>query len=409
MSTLILWAAVLAAVCVLAERVFPLLKTGRSTRRDWRRFDAAALSEVEGNAQRCQILKASYRRAGFTLVELLVVVTIIGIIASMALAALSQARGTARKHRTRATIAKLHDIVVGRYASYQTRRLPVHTDGMQPNAAAVMRLSAFRQTMRLEMPDRFSDIRSPDTIDPADPGYLPGLLPNSSGVPVKIVQWDGSEYPQKIARPALSRNYLRILKRAEDAGGGTNQYASAECLYMIVAADPESRGMFGDTEIGDADADGLPEFLDGWGNPIYFLRWAPGYCVSSVQPNVMDPFDLSAAWDDAAVEVRKDGYAHQDHDPFDGGKVDMGEVGNPANPPRGWRLIPLIVSAGPDGIYDISFSLVMPSGDPYIYEGNPYKHPVGLPIDMDNDSVTAPSLSNGSIDSWDNFTNHGGE
>ena len=65
---------------------------------------------------------------------------------------------------------------------------------------------------------------------------------------------------------------------------------SAECLYMIVinaCGDGEAKTLFSESTIGDTDGDGAPEFLDGWGHPISFLRWAPGF-VSDIQLNVND-------------------------------------------------------------------------------------------------------------------------
>ena len=46
---------------------------------------------------------------------------------------------------------------------------------------------------------------------------------------------------------------------------------------MFVTSDPEAREQFNESEIGDVDEDGCPEFIDGWGRPIMFLRWAPGF------------------------------------------------------------------------------------------------------------------------------------
>jgi hypothetical protein len=79
-------------------------------------------------------------------------------------------------------------------------------------------------------------------------------------------------------------------------------YQSAECLYLILAniQDGDTNGLefFRDTEIGDKDGDGMNEILDGWGNPIKFLRWAPGFesekqgISNSVWlQNNPDPFD----------------------------------------------------------------------------------------------------------------------
>ena len=38
---------------------------------------------------------------------------------------------------------------------------------------------------------------------------------------------------------------------------------------------------------GDTDEDGMKEILDAWGEPIVFLRWAPGY--------VTNPWDATRA------------------------------------------------------------------------------------------------------------------
>ena len=109
----------------------------------------------------------------------------------------------------------------------------------------------------------------------------------------------------------------------------------AECLYMVImmaCGDGEARTLFGESSIGDTDGDGAPEFLDGWGHPINFLRWAPGF-DSQIQLNANDlampPDSSDTAWTTAAAG---------DHDPFDLFRVD----------PLAFRLVPLIYSGGRD-------------------------------------------------------------
>ena len=67
----------------------------------------------------------------------------------------------------------------------------------------------------------------------------------------------------------------------------TPEFEDAECLYLIISGGLADNTMAGEqisaNDIGDADGDGMLEFHDAWGNPIHFIRWAPGF-VSDLQP-----------------------------------------------------------------------------------------------------------------------------
>ena len=82
--------------------------------------------------------------------------------------------------------------------------------------------------------------------------------------------------------PAIGLLYYNRLANQPPKVNGvlqTNgQNGPAELLYMIVSmGSPEAMEQFNSSEIGDTDNNGYPEFLDGWGRPIFFLRWAPGF------------------------------------------------------------------------------------------------------------------------------------
>jgi prepilin-type N-terminal cleavage/methylation domain-containing protein len=248
------------------------------------------------------------KRHAFTLTELLVVITIIGILAAMMLGAVNATREMGKEYATKATIAKLNDIIMERYESYMTRRVPISTQGMPPKQSAQNRLYAIRDLMRMEMPDRLQDVPTPPVTSPSYAGPVgdaPIMLPN----PVAGV-------PQSIAIPALPMLYYRRLAKSPPSAGNGVQNGAAELLYMIVSmGDPEAMEQFNSSEIGDTNSNGYQEFLDGWGRPIFFLRWAPGFSsCSDIQPN--DPLS--------------------NHDPFDSRKIDD----------TAWQLIPLIYSGG---------------------------------------------------------------
>ena len=205
----------------------------------------------------------------FTLIELLVVIMIMGILASIATVAVMDAQQEARRARTRVQIQKIHELLMLRWESYRTRPVPVRTSRVAPELAARVRLNAVRELMRMEMPDRITDVLfsgeqqanytldfSVFAVQPQSPNVSPGSLIN---------------YPSQ---------FLAYRRRIATAGQWTPQHQQAECLYMILASiqDGTSNGLehFRDNELGDTDGDGMPEILDGWNRPIRFLRGRRG-------------------------------------------------------------------------------------------------------------------------------------
>jgi prepilin-type N-terminal cleavage/methylation domain-containing protein len=272
--------------------------------------------------------------SAFTLVELLVTIAIIGILSSLLLGAASLSMGTARQARTESLIARLHTLLSQHYDSFRDRRVEINpVAGASGQMLAARRLLGTREQMRLELPDRWSDI----TLE---------------AIPSTPQAYDGSPAPIApsvlIARPAMSRMFLRKYNQLAANSVPREkllQNQGAECLYMIVmlaAGDGESRGLFSESDIGDTDGDGAPEFIDSWGNPISFLRWAPGF-DSDVQ---LDMNQLAAVNDNDQVQQ----LVAENRDPFDLFRRDTFLTGAT---PRGFRLVPLIFSAGPDQVFGI--------------------------------------------------------
>jgi prepilin-type N-terminal cleavage/methylation domain-containing protein len=273
------------------------------------------------------------RRSAFTLVELLVVVLIITILATIVLGAMFNAGEAARAARTRAQVAKINDLLAPLWEGYRTRRVPVAIPN--PNdrlQSAQLRLDGLRELMRLELPDRKSDV---------------------------------NDNPTYVSRPALS---LAYKARATAASGWTQQYQGAECLYMILSfiQDGDSNGLefFKQTEIGDIDKDGMPEILDGWGRPIEFLRWPAGFTSDVSNSALQKPPPPSSP-------VAGKEYASPDY--FD----PLASRGSPTTTPPTYYIFPLVYSAGADGKYDITsdfstsvqYSSTTPKNNPYVASG----------------------------------------
>ncbi len=230
-------------------------------------------------------------RRGFTLVELLITISIIGILASMILFAMFQSQETAKAHRTRALIAKLNSIIMRRYDEYKTRRVPIQfnpTELANPKLMARMRMEGLRDLMRMEMPDRWSDVLKP----PAAPFNRPAIAPPAAFL----------AYQSKWA--AITGDATIGPFEYDTAPGSISvtkeEHQSAECLYMIVmgclAQEGDARDTFTAKDVGDVDNDGFPEFVDAWGQPIRFLRWAPGLTSGIQVRGVTNPLSSVAGY-----------------------------------------------------------------------------------------------------------------
>jgi prepilin-type N-terminal cleavage/methylation domain-containing protein len=273
--------------------------------------------------------------AGFTLVELLVTLTIIAILGSLTLAGLAVARQRVKIARTESTIRKIHEAVMPHFERLLTRSTPsLRAPLDSPNTVAnsirdkCMGLLAKRRIMALELPDGWRDLVDDD---------LNSLPVYDSGIDTAL-----STRMKQIANPPPTD-----LSNSD-----------AECLWAGVMqggfADPAIVAHFREDEFADRNGNGRFEFIDAWSNPIRFLRWAPAF-VSRYQPVPANPA--------SSTETRS-------HDSFDLAGVD---------PLARNTLYPLIFSGGPDGMPAIryrqnegTFSYFHVRYDPYFSGSSSY-------------------------------------
>jgi len=306
---------------------------------------------------------------GFTLVELLMVITIIGILTGVSVTVVRQAYHTARVARTNATITKLDNVIMEMYADYENRRVPSPNFGSSPEAASVTqaaRLWFLRDMIRMEMPCNKAEIIN----GPVNFSFRYEYVNRNTGA--KEIGTTGF-----VSAPDSP---LRCLY-AQEMGKSNNDYLPAKCLFLVVMyGNPEVRELFQDREIA-TDTDGLSYFVDGWGNPIYFLRWAPGLALSERQPNI-------GIWNDTN-KATASGRHPDPLDPTEVGGVILSQTGNQwtidltqkwvvdDTPIRGWMLLPVVMSSGGKReatLFDDDFGMSLsppgnvPTVDPFHWE-----------------------------------------
>ncbi|MDR2642019.1 MAG: prepilin-type N-terminal cleavage/methylation domain-containing protein [Planctomycetaceae bacterium] len=280
-------------------------------------------------------------KQAFTLIELMVVCVIIALLAMLASTAYFGAMQMAREVKTIGTISKLDAAISDIYESYEFRFEHIEdalNKDSQQNFDQIKSLlsevdiikfkrSLMYDLMRMEMPsNRVEVIDAPKNVS----------IPNHINITFKLEV------------PAVKNVYKAIVSEESTSDLATQ---SAELLYLIIAnLDPEALENFTASEIGDTDGNGLSEFIDGWGRPIAFIRFAPGFTDTDRQPDLIryrKKWNLSTEGiKDMITDLTDDRKAeiiNQWQDPFDPEMLASGS----------WFLYPVIMSAGRDGKFGI--------------------------------------------------------
>ncbi len=266
---------------------------------------------------------ADAHRRGFSLVELMVVMTIMTLLVGLLGAALAGARTSSKKQQTQLLISKLDAIIRQQFASYASKTAPVPASlptGFS-SRAAYRSWYIRRNLVSGDLPDRWSDVAALAS------GTVP-VIGVSGTLPVTAPQRAYSAVLLGLAKQTAGGSIPSPTMIAAEAVQLAGSYAGAECLFLIVmqggVANCIDCGELRTAERGDKDGDGAFEFWDAWGNPIGFILWPAA---------VQLPATTGSAFFSGARALEE---------PFPA-------VGVYPSPGLGMR--PLIYSAGPDGEY----------------------------------------------------------
>jgi prepilin-type N-terminal cleavage/methylation domain-containing protein len=274
--------------------------------------------------------------AGFTLLELLVVIAVIALLMSTGLLVMGNILQSAREKATMATIVKVNGMLQERQEAFQ--RMMEKKGPSAPIAsipallravergdlnASVTLLKLLQRTdlqgqtqfylpeidpaildsasdrtweamgrklcFRIKFPMTFLEVcgfnGKPGTPDVDDDGNSFTDF-RTDGIPLPYYQYpDPMELglyqagTSDVDRDDLEPYATLIRERMTDPSKHDPKTQSAAMLYLILTAGdflgvpPVGNDQFSTSEVRDTDGDGLLEFVDAWGEPLRFFRW----------------------------------------------------------------------------------------------------------------------------------------
>jgi prepilin-type N-terminal cleavage/methylation domain-containing protein len=292
------------------------------------------------------------RRRGFTLLELLIVISVIAILMGLTFTVMNGVTNQAKSEATKATINKINRLLeqrsegfdrafkgarrdsyvkatVGLLTSIDARFDHYRQHPEQATGAILMlsRKAAFRFEFPQRMPELILDPTVNDTntngladsveerlAKPAARAFL--IAANAaSAAPTPNFEPTGPEIidiTNKRWNGGTATAVVGGVSTTFDFAGNDPVTVSSELLYFTLVASgtfggsPVDSDQFSTSEVADADNDGLPEFIDGWGQPLRYYRWPtrmvnPGAPVFDIGPfdtdnsGKIDPSELSSA------------------------------------------------------------------------------------------------------------------
>ncbi len=211
-------------------------------------------------------------RGGFTLTELLMVIAIIGILATLSLSVLRGVEEDALISRTNAQIQRISKVLDPKLEESFYRILPARLDPnddigyADPSNIQVFRIRAIAEILTVEFPSELDHVNS-------------ALYPRNGVGPPLAYDW-ANEFPT----PQMLLRYEAFF----GAGAPSTANEQAECLYAILSLNYTENGtamieILRKSEIKDTDGDGFNEVVDAFGDPLGFVLW------DAVNNAIIDP------------------------------------------------------------------------------------------------------------------------
>lgn len=301
------------------------------------------------------ITKQDAPRRGFTIIEILIVIAIIGVLMGLIGAVVAGMVANAREKATKTTLTKIDGLLeqrlrgIDQFMTKEERRKIYNFNTPAKKAEAVKR------EMRAQFPVNFDE--APQLRD---------RMVNDPDLNVQI-------------------------------GNHTRNTESSEILYYlltktnVLGVPAISADDFLSSEVGDTDQDGLNEFIDNWGRPLVYYRWPTRLVRPDDDDDMTDPNPLRRDIAGLLIPGVPDTALGQDPDDALGDFADTPAFNEQDFHTPGTYHTLLIVSAGPDG----ELGLYEPwQTSNFGHLAQPLPAIVALPPEEVGDSVLADNQTN---------------
>ena len=236
------------------------------------------------------------RRFAFTLIELLMVVSIIAVLSGLALVVIRDAQDTALHARSTSQVTQIQAVMAAKLEEFETRQLPFRpgliTNKSTGNPTNWPERQQIRQRVLLDWIR--SEIPSVTTDLSVSSPYANGLANYS---------WNGTEYSNAYR---YSSGALKVANEMTGySGSGDPKIFAAKCLYAILQTtwhnDSRAIDICKPGEVLTDPLDGKKYIVDAFGEPLslgVFIDWngngifdqsltpAPGSIPEELQRNL---------------------------------------------------------------------------------------------------------------------------
>ncbi|MEM9941311.1 MAG: prepilin-type N-terminal cleavage/methylation domain-containing protein [Planctomycetota bacterium] len=230
-------------------------------------------------------------RRGFTLMELMLVISIIGVLSGLSLAVMRSATLDAKAAATRSRIRMINEFMKLEAEEYEVRRIPISVRELATYAAANpartdgsgnpvnlfqqvknLRRRILQEVINSELPRPI--LSGGNFVANPDVGIFPSNISPVGSPSLGFRNWLSQEYPNAVGGVTLLNRLNSLtsskINQLSALNGNPNYNLPSELLYVILAQlDVEGQqalDLLGNRAVGDTDLDGIPEVVDAYGN-----------------------------------------------------------------------------------------------------------------------------------------------